>query len=287
MTGDSPRPLYELSVAEAREQQAAQPPVALDEDGEVETMELDAPVPIRVVRPRAAGLPVCVWLPGGGWVLDTSAAAEPACRAIAAATPCAVAIVRYRLAPEHPFPAALDDGLAALRWLVAHGARHGLDTRRLAVGGASAGGNLAAALALGLRSDQEIDLAEQVLVYPPLLYGSDTASMRTLGDPAVLDGRGVEWCWSHYLRTPEDGRDPLASPLHAPTLRGLPPALVIVGADDPLRDEGERYARRLQAAGVTAELARFEGVGHGFFSSTLAAARDARALVSATLARAF
>ena len=188
--------------------------------------------------------------------------------------------------PSTPFPAALDDGLAALRWLAAHGARHGLDTRRLAVGGASAGGNLAAALALGLRSDREIDLAEQLLVYPPLLYGSDTPSMRTLGDPAVLDGRGVEWCWSHYLRTPEDGEDPRFAAPRTDAARPSP-GTGDRGSRRSLRDEGERYARRLQAAGVTAELARFEGVGHGFFSSTLAAAREARALVSATLAQAF
>ena len=286
MTRAPPRPLHELSVAEAREKQAAQPLVVLDVGG-VEAMDIDAPVPIRIVRPVATDLPVCLWLPGGGWVVDTSTAAELACGAIAAATPCAVAIVRYRLAPEHPFPAGLDDGLVALRWLLAHGASHGLDTRRIAVGGASAGGNLAAALALRLRSDPQVDLAAQVLVYPPLLHGSDTPSMRRLGDPAVLDGWGVEWCWSHYLRTPEDGKNPLASPLRARDLRGLPPALVIVGSNDPLRDEAERYAQRLRAAGVIAELVEFGGAGHGFFSSTLAPAREARTLVSATLARAF
>jgi acetyl esterase len=278
--------LYELSVAEARALEAARLPAGVD-DGVVEVKDIDAPVPIRIVRPPVQDLPVCLWLPGGGWVIDTSTAAEPACRDVAAATPCALAILRYRLAPEHPFPAALDDGLSALRWLVAHGPRLGLDTSRLAVGGTSAGGNLAAALALALRSDPDVDLAAQVLVYPPLLHGSRTQSMRTAGDPAGLDGRGVEWCWSHYLRTPEDGRNPLASPLRATDLRGLPPALVIVASNDPLHDEGERYARRLLAAGVPAERVRFDGVEHGFFSSTLDAARAARAVVSETLARAF
>jgi acetyl esterase len=286
VTSERSRPLYELSVAEARALEAARPSARLD-DGAVEATDVEAPVPIRIVRPRMRGLPVCLWLPGGGWVVDTSAAAEPACRAVAAAAPCALAIVRYRLAPEHPFPAGLEDGLAALRWLVAHGAGLGLDTGRPAIGGTSAGGNLAAALALRLRSDPEVELAAQVLVYPPLLHGSCTASMRTVGDPAVLDGRSVEWCWSHYLRTPEDGRDPLASPLLATDLAGLPPALVIVASNDPLRDEGEDYARRLDSAGVPTELARFDGVGHGFFSSTLDTAREARALVAATLARVF
>lgn len=281
------RPLHELSVEEARRRQSAERIVPSPVDG-LEVTELAGAPPIRLYRPHAATpLPLCVWLPGGGWVLDTLEAADQACRRLAVETECAVAAVRYRLAPEHPFPAPLDDAVAAARWVAAHASELGLDSSRLAVGGTSAGGNLAAALALVARSDGEPTLSAQILVYPLLLHGADTESMRTVGDPLTLDRRGVEWCWSHYLADPRSGDDPLASPVLATDVSGLPPTLVITAEHDPLRDEGELYVARLREAGVEVEAVRLPGVAHGFFSGDDAAALEAQRLVVATLRRAF
>jgi acetyl esterase len=188
--------------------------------------------------------------------------------------------VAYRLAPEHPFPAAPHDCYAATRWAAAQARRYGGDPARIAVAGDSAGGNLAAAVTL-LARDSGPSLACQVLVYPNVEHGADTASMREYTDPGMFNRRSVEWYWGHYLARPGDGADPLASPLRAPDLRGLPPALLITAEHDPLRDEAERYADRLAAAGVPVKQVRYDGVAHGFFTMTgaLPAAREATALV--------
>ncbi|MBA2294520.1 MAG: alpha/beta hydrolase [Actinobacteria bacterium] len=287
------RPLHELTVEEARRRQADDMPLLPDDSNGVSITEIHGPVPIRLYEPQhLEPVPVCVWLPGGGWVLDTLAAADSACRRLARETPCAIAAVRYRLAPEHPFPEPLHDCVAALSWLAERGHGLGLDPTRLAIGGTSAGANLAAAVALVTRDRGAPSPAAQILVYPPLLHGADTESVRTCGDPSTLDRQGVEWCWSHYLSCAEDGYDSRASPLRAANLTGLPPALVLTAEHDPLRDEGELYARRLAAAGVEVELARIAGATHGFFSSdTEGAARAQRLVVShlrrsLTLARA-
>jgi acetyl esterase len=261
------RPLSAQSVAQARADQAGQRPASIGHDHALEVVDLPAPVPIRLFRPSVSDrLPVCIWLPGGGWVVDTHAASEPTCRHLAAATPCAVAAVRYPLAPEHRFPAALEDCVAAVRWLVAEGARYRLDPSRLAIGGTSAGANLAAAVTIRARDERFAAFAAHVLVYAPLLSGSETTSMQAGGDWVFLDRAGVEWCWSHYLVEPAAGLDPLASPLRVQDLHGLPPALILTGELDPLRDEGELYAARLRSAGVPATAIRVEGAPHGFFS---------------------
>ena len=268
------------AVNAARQRQAAAAVPSLGRD-DVEVTTVDGPVPIRLLRPRAPGpLPVCIWLPGGGWILDSSAVAEPALHVVAAATPCAVALVQYRLAPEHRFPVPLEDCVEAVRRLVERGSDLGLDTTRLAIGGTSAGANLAAALAVLCRDDPDIDLVAQILIYPPLLHGA----MATGGD-ATLGRAEVDWYWSLYLGSPDQGRDPRASPLLEADLRGLPPALVIVTEDDPLREEGEQYAGRLDDVGVATELVCFAGVEHGFFSSVSVQADDARARVAETLSR--
>lgn len=280
------RPLHELTVAEARAAQAAQRPGTSDAY-ELETHDLAGPVPIRLYRPPLREpVPVCVWLPGGGWVVDTSAAADPACRRITAETPCAVAVVRYRLAPEHRFPIPLDDCLAAMLWLLEAAPLLGLDPRRVAIGGASAGGNLAAALTLLVRERDGVDLVGQVLVYPLLHHGAPHEEPTGELD---FDARDVDWCWSHYLERPQDGSSPLASPLLADDLASLPPALVVTAGLDPLRDEAERYAARLRRAGTPAELVRFDGVPHGFFADAgaLAAADAAQIAVVDALRAAF
>jgi acetyl esterase len=282
------RPLHELSVAEARAAQARETPAARGPD--VEVADLPSPVPIRLFQPAGAEpLPVCIWLSGGGWVLDTSDASEPTCRRFAADTPCAVAAVRYRLAPEHPFPIALEDCVTAVRWIVARGSGWRLDVSRVAIGGTSAGANLAAATALRARDAGDLSFSAQVLVYPALLCGAETRSMQKEGDWVFLDRGAVEWCWSHYLDDPADGRNPLASPLRALDLRGLPRTLVVTAELDPLRDEAELYAARLRSAGVETARSRFEGVPHGFFSlvDQLDAAGKAQRLVVSMLRHSF
>ena len=280
------RPLHELTVAEARAAQAAEIPAPADAYA-LETIELDGPVEIRLHRPPGNGaLPLCVWLPGGGWVIDTMAVSDPACRRIAAHTPCAVAMVRYRLAPEHRFRTQLEDSLGAVRWLVDEAANLGLDPRRVAIGGASAGANLAAAVSLVARDEGDVALVAQVLVYPPLLYDPGAPSPPELGADGFTR-TDADWCWSHYLARPEDGSNPLASPLLAEDLGGLPPALLIAAELDPLRDETLRYAERLERAGVAVELARFDGAAHGFFSLDDDAAHRAQRLAIEMLRRVF
>lgn len=194
--------------------------------------------------------------------------------------------MRYRLAPEHRFPIPLDDCLAATLWLLEEAPVLGLDPQRVATGGTSAGGNLAAALALLARERQDLNLVAQVLVYPPLHHGAPHEE--PTGEPG-FDARDVDWCWSHYLERSEDGSSPLASPLLADDLAGLPPALVVTAGLDPLRDEAERYAVRLRRAGSRAELVRFDGVPHGFFADAgvLAAADAAQLAVVDALRAAF
>jgi acetyl esterase len=290
-------PLHELSVEEARRRELAAfraspgrpwPNVVVDDHVAPSPA---GPIPLRLYRPPGApgSLPTLVYFFGGGWVLGSLEIAEPLCRRLAVATPCAVLAVGYRLAPEHRFPAAVEDCYAAARWAAEHGPRLGLDPGRVAVGGVSAGGNLAAAVTLLAREHGNPRLDFQLLVYPPLLFGADTPSMRAEGDADGFDRRTVAWCWSHYLAEPADGGNPLASPLLEPDLSSLPPALVVTAELDPLRDEGEQYAGRLAEAGGSVRLVRYEGVAHGFFSMSgiLAAADEAQHLVAATLHAAF
>jgi len=291
---DGRRPLHELSVAEARKAELSELGPALSEPvTQVLERVLAAPggeIRIRLYLPEAPRpLPVLVYFFGGGWVLGSLAAADPVCRRLANATPCAVVSVSYRRAPEHPFPAGLEDCYAATRWVEEHGRELGLDTARLAVGGASAGGNLAAAVALLARERGGPQLVFQLLVYPPLDHRADTPSLLRTSDPLFFGRDDVAWCWSHYLASPGDGDSPLASPLRAHDLRGLPAALVITAELDPLRDQGELYAAGLGSAGVPVQLVRFDGAVHGFFSKAdcFDAAAKAQTLAAAALRRSF
>jgi acetyl esterase len=190
----------------------------------------------------------------------------------------------YRLAPEHKFPAAVEDCHAGARWVAAHAAELGADATRLAVGGDSSGGNLAAAVALRARDLGDPAIAHQLLVYPNTDHQADTPSMREIADEHFFNPASVRWYWGMYLAAPEDGMNPLASPLRAADLSGLPPATVITAGYDPLRDEAELYATKLTAAGVPAEIIRYDGMMHGFF--TMVGALDtARAAVLEAAAR--
>jgi acetyl esterase len=237
----------------------------------------DGERPVRVYRPSAERpLGTLVYFFGGGWTLGGIDTADGVCRALANAAGCLVVTPGYRLAPEHPFPAAVDDCAAAVSWVAEHAGELGADPARLAVGGDSAGGNLAAVVAQ-LAAERAMPLAAQLLVYPNTCYHADTDSLRANDDRWMFNRHSVDWYWRNYLADPADGRDPRVSPLLAPDVSGVAPALVITAEFDPLRDEGERYAHRLRAEGVPVELTRYDGMAHGFFtmSGVLADARRA------------
>lgn len=212
-------------------------------------------------------LGVLVYFHGGGWVIGDLDTHDALCRDLAVHGECAVLAVDYRLAPEHPFPAAVDDARAALHWCAAHGGALHLDPTRVAVGGDSAGGNLAAVLALDSR-DGGLALAFQLLIYPAIDLGSlDTESYRQCASGFGLTRADVAWFLEQYFGADDASRhDWRASPLRAPDLRDLPPALVMTAEFDVLRSEGEDYAVALEAAGNAVTLRRYDGATHGFMS---------------------
>ena len=269
---DNVPPLYAMSLAEARAADLA----SIREGGgepepvyEVANLTITGPggeLPLRLYRPTSERpLPVLLYFFGGGWVLGTIDTADGVSRSLANSSGALVAVVGYRLAPEHRFPAAVGDCYAAVRWVAEHASEIGADPARIAVGGDSAGGNLAAGVALRARAEGPA-LAGQLLVYPNTDQLADDQSMRAADDPFLFNRHSVAWYRQHYLADPGDAASPLASPLRAGSLAGLPPALVITAEYDPLRDQGEAYARRLASEGVQAELTRYPGMAHGFFT---------------------
>lgn len=222
-------------------------------------------IPIRLYTPSATGpLVGLVFFHGGGWVIGSIDTHDNLCRSIANAAGCIVVSVEYRLAPEHKFPAGIEDAYAATCWTVEHADRLGIDPRRIAVGGDSAGGNLAAVVSLMARDRGAPNLALQVLLYPITDHNLDTASYLTYADGYLLTREGMAWFWKHYLPEGVSPDQPYVSPLRANDLSGLPPALVITAECDPLCDEGNDYARRLETAGVRVTLSCYPGMIHGF-----------------------
>ncbi|HET7243955.1 MAG TPA: alpha/beta hydrolase [Streptosporangiaceae bacterium] len=282
---DDVPPLYAMSLTEARAADLASIRASGGEPEpvhEVTNLKIPGPggeLPLRLYRPAGEGpLPTLLYFFGGGWVLGTIDTADGVSRSLANSSGALVAVVGYRLAPEHPFPAAVDDCYAALGWVAGHAAEIGADSARLAVGGDSAGGNLAAVVALRARAGGPA-LAGQLLVYPNTDQLADDESMRAADDRFLFNRHSVAWYRQHYLADPADAANPLASPLRAGSLAGLPSALVITAEYDPLRDQGEAYARRLADAGVQVQLSRYPGMAHGFFTmaGTVAASRAALA----------
>jgi acetyl esterase len=265
---------------ETRGALAAPPP-------EVESVEdLLAPGPagdirVRLYRPRGAAdagpLPALVYFHGGGWTIGDLDTHDVVCRELADLARCAIASVDYRLAPEHKFPAAVDDAVAATRWVAREAGRLGIDARRIAVGGDSAGGNLAAVVALVARDEGGPPLAMQTLIYPATDMAADTASHLRYAEGLLLTRDSIVWFRENYLRDAADEADWRASPLKAPDLARLPPAYVITAGFDPLVDEGRAYADRLQTAGVPVTYECFEGMIHGFVTmgGAIAAAHHA------------
>jgi acetyl esterase len=272
----SGRPAYHtLSPKEARqlfrETRPASTPTP-PKIGDVKNMTANGPggpIPLRVYRPAGVApdtlLPVLVYFHGGGWVIGDLDTHDVQCRQLTAEAGITVVAVDYRMAPEHKFPAAVDDAWAATRCVATHGPELGVDPTRLAVGGDSAGGNLAAVVALLARDSSEGPaIAYQVLIYPVTDVGSESESYRDFADGYLLTRDSMRWFTSHYLKSPEEAEGWRASPLRAKSLAGLPPALVITAGFDPLRDEGAAYAARLSASGVRVDYVCYGGMLHGF-----------------------
>lgn len=226
------------------------------------------PLQARLYRPAAAAaarLPVLVWFHGGGWVVGDLDCHDVLCAELCLLSGAAVVSVDYRLAPEHPFPAAVEDASFAVRAVRADADALALDGARVAVGGDSAGGNLAAVAALLLRDAGDPPLRFQLLVYPSTDQVTKSRSRLELGEGLMLTRETMRYFGKHYLRSKAEAADWRASPQHAPSHAGLPPALIIAAELDPLVDEGKAYAERLQDSGVPATWSCYPGVLHGFF----------------------
>lgn len=233
--------------------------------------------------------PAVVYFHGGGWVLGDLESHDAVGRALANQVPCVVASVDYRLAPEAKFPAAVEDSYAATEWIAAHAGELGIDRNRIAVGGDSAGGNLAAVVSQMARDRQGPQIAFQLLIYPGTDMRMTAPSIEENADGPLLTKASMVWFIGHYLRNEQDKLDPLASPLLSSNLRDLPPAFILTAECDPLRDEGEAYARSLEAARVPVTVKRYAGMPHGFFSfaAALTTGKQAQADVAQQLREAF
>lgn len=263
--------MSEMAPEEAREMyRAMQPPAPEIEVGAVADRRIAGPdgeIPVRIYRPEGDGpFPLHVHFHGGGWVIGDLDTHDADCREICAGAGCVVVAVDYRMAPEHPFPAAPEDCYAATCWAAEHAQELGARTGAVSVGGDSAGGNLAAVVSLMARDRSGPEIAFQLLIYPVTDCAMDTESYQANGEGYMLTRDSMNWFWDQYCPDPAQRRDPLASPARATDLSGLPPALVLTAEFDPLRDEGEAYAEKLRAAGVAVEARRFDGLIHGFFS---------------------
>ncbi|WP_163508265.1 alpha/beta hydrolase [Fodinicola acaciae] len=247
-------------------------------------------VPVRIYAPAGEKpLPVLVFFHGGGWVIGNLDTHDAVCRQLANRAGCVVAAVDYRLAPENPFPAAVEDAYAATAWIARNASAHGGDGTRLAVGGDSAGGNLTAVVSQLARDRGGPALAFQLLIYPAVNATDDSPSMTENADGYFLTRALMDWFFAHYVTNPDDARNPLVSPALTADLSGLPPALVITAEYDPLRDQGVAYAKQLADAGVPVEHVNYDGMIHAFYQmpGLLGAARDAIAKSAAALRAAF
>lgn len=283
--------LADLTPEEARNLQLTPPPAVPTAVGHVAERRIDGPdepIDLRLYTPESAQSDGClVYFHGGGWVIGDLDSHDETCRRLCARAGVQVIAVHYRRAPETTFPGAAEDCYAATAWVAGNAASLGIDPGRIAVGGDSAGANLAAVVALMAQARGGPRLCFQLLIYPVTDADFDTASYRDNAEGYLLSRRAMQWFWDQYVPDLEQRLEPFASPLRAESLEGLPPALVQTAEYDPLRDEGEAYARALEQAGVPVEQQRYDGLIHGFFGmqDTVAAARPALDQAVAALRR--
>jgi len=271
MAASGAQPFYTQPVGYAREAVQALPalggepaPVARAEDRMIPGPQ--GAIPVRIYTPEGTGpFPVLVFFHGGGWVAGSIDTHDRLCRSLTRSAHCVTVAVDYRLAPEYKFPAPLEECYAATQWVADNSAAINGDSARIAIGGDSSGGNLAAAVALMARDRGGPRLVYQLLLYPVTdYYEPGTASYRDYAEGYFITRNDMIWCWNHYLSSAEDSGKPYATPLRTEDLRGLPPAMIITAEFDPLRDEGEMYAARLKAAGVPVTHTRYQGMIHAF-----------------------
>ena len=267
-------------LAEARRQMAREP---VDQVRDLKIPGPAGEISIRVYSPKSqTPSPALVYFHGGGWVLGDLESHDHVCRALANSASCVVLSVDYRLAPEHKFPAAVHDSYAATVWIADHADDLGIDVSRIAVGGDSAGGNLAAVVSQIARDSGGPKLVFQLLIYPGTDMMMNLPSVDENADGPLLTKAAMHWFVDNYLNGEEDRTNPLASPLLASSLKDLPPAFIITAECDPLRDEGEAYALRLEEAGVPVDVEQYEGMPHGFFSFGAVLDGGRRAFADAT-----
>jgi acetyl esterase len=280
------QPLHRLGVARAREEIDLFQPVMSGRPapvGEIVDRTISGPggrLRVRFYRPAgsvARLLPTILYFHGGGWAIGSLEAYDLPCRFFCARSGCAIVAVDYRLAPEHKFPAGIDDALAAFRWLAAEGMELGVDLDRIVVAGDSAGGTLATVVAQAVRGEPRTPCL-QWLIYPATDLGGEMPSHTSCGQGFLLTQADMEWFRGLYLNDPAEIADPRVSPLRAPDLSGLPPALIFTAGLDPLRDEGQAYAERLTAAGVKTVHREFDSLIHGFVGMRGALQAAARAM---------
>ena len=247
-------------------------------------------IPVRIYTPDVPQpAPALVYFHGGGWVIGDLESHDGVCRALANQVPCVVASVDYRLAPEAKFPAAVEDSYAATEWIAAHAGELGIDRNRIAVGGDSAGGNLAAVISQMARDRKGPELVYQLLIYPATDMRMLSPSIEENAEGPLLTKASMIWFLGHYLRSEKDKLNPLASPALVSDLSDLPAASILTAECDPLRDEAEDYGRSLEAAHVPVQIKRYAGMPHGFFSfaAALTTGRQALADVALQLRKAF
>ena len=281
----NPKPIEKLSAPEARKQptptmavmqlmkKRGMPTTTPEPVGNVEDRQIPGAggrpaIPVRVYTPKGEGpFPVLVYFHGGGWVIATLDTYDPSCRALTNMANCVVVSVDYRQAPEHKFPAAHEDSYAATQWVMQNAAEMKGDPQRVAVGGESAGGNLAGAVCLMAKDRGGMMPVHQLLVYPIANYAFDTPSYQANAQAKPLNKAMMQWFFDNYLTSPADGRNKYVSLLRAgeQDLNALPPATVITAEIDPLMSEGQMYADKLKGAGVDVSYRNFDGVAHEFF----------------------
>lgn len=270
MAAQGAKPIEELGPAGARE--VYREMISASSEAELdEVLDLTCPgplgdIPLRLYRPKGKKTkPVTLYFHGGGWVIGDLETHDSLCRELAFKTESIVVAVDYRLAPEHPYPAACNDCYAAVLWARSAISEYGGNPAKMAVAGDSAGGNLATVVTLMLRNQKKDEprLRFQLLLYPVTTCTADTDSYKENAEGYLLTKAGMDWFWDQYAAS-NHRNESYASPLQAPNLSDLPPALIVTAEYDPLRDEGEMYGQKLQEAGVATEIMRCDGMIHGF-----------------------